>query len=312
MKRNLIKYIGSIILGLFLVFVNNGYGQDEKPELLLNLVYNLPVNKVSELVVQTRIKIDRRFENINAAKVHVYMDEVSEANLLGTVITSEKGFGKVNIPVRLQEAWKASDKHKFFAEVEEDPRFVETSAEIEIGKGRLVLGNKSDDEEKIVMVRFEELKNGEWVPVPEQEVKILIKRSMGNILFGEDEAYTTDENGEIEAIFSRENLLGDGKGNITIMARIEDNEQYGDIYAEEILTWGKPLIVQNNFNKRTLFATRDRAPIWLVFLASFIIITVWTAIIYLVWQLLKIIKLGKLKSDEDDTPVLTNVGSIPV
>ncbi len=312
MKRNLIKYIGSIILGLFLVFVNNGYGQDEKPELLLNLVYNLPVNKVPELVVQTRIKIDRRFENINAAKVLVYMDEVSEANLLGSIVTNEKGFGKVNIPVRLQEVWKASDKHKFFAEVEEDPRFVETSTEIEIGKGRLVLGNKSDDEEKIVMVRFEELKNGEWVPVPEQEVKILIKRSMGNILFGEDEAYTTDENGEIEAIFSRENLLGDGKGNITIMARIEDNEQYGDIYAEEILTWGKPLIVQNNFNKRTLFATRDRAPIWLVFLASFIIITVWTAIIYLALQLLKIIKLGKLKSDEDDTPVLTNVGSIPV
>ncbi len=299
MKRILNNHIKTIFFGLFLLSFNPGFGQDEKPDLILNLIYSLPASHVPELVVQTRIKVERRFENIKGAKVHVYMDEVAEANLLGTIVTSEKGLGKVFIPARLQEVWKQSDKHKFIAEVEKDPRFIETTVEIEIGKARLVLDHSSGEEEKMVTVRLEEKKAEEWVPVPEQEVKVLVKRSMGNILFGEDEAYTTDENGEIEAEFKRSNLLGDSIGNITIIARTEDNELYGNIYAEEIVTWGKPVVFENILDKRTLWSTSEKTPFWLLFLASAIFFSVWAALIYLVWQLFKIIKLGNSKQDDD-------------
>ncbi|MEK7199532.1 MAG: hypothetical protein AAB212_06395 [Bacteroidota bacterium] len=53
-----------------------------------------------------------------------------------------------------------------------------------------------------------------------------------------------------------------------------------------------PFTPVNTFDERTLFATRDKAPLWLLFLAGSIVVSVWSVIIYLVRQIIKIRKIG--------------------
>ena len=76
---------------------------------------------------------------------------------------------------------------------------------------------------------------------------------------------------------------------------------FGNVRMEKSIPWGKYYSRENNFGKRSLWATRDRSPIWLMFMAYSIIALVWGVIIYLIFQIIKIKKLGKEKTQAPST-----------
>jgi hypothetical protein len=55
------------------------------------------------------------------------------------------------------------------------------------------------------------------------------------------------------AEFKRDSIPGDEKGIITLVARAEDNETYGNLAVEKSVPWGKPIIAETNFWRRTLW-----------------------------------------------------------
>ena len=91
----------------------------------------------------------------------------------------------------------------------------------------------------------------------------------------------------------RDSLLGDSHGNLILVAKTENNETYGNIYAEKNVNWGVAPKIENILDKRSLWATRFKTPFWLLGLAYSIIGAVWGTLIYLIFQLIKIRKLGK-------------------
>jgi hypothetical protein len=97
----------------------------------------------------------------------------------------------------------------------------------------------------------------------------------------------------VHAAFTRDSLPGDTLGNIVIAARIEDNDTYGNLLVEKNVPWGSPTKIDLTFfDKRALWSTAFRAPAWLLFMAYSIAIIVWGTIIYLVFQIVKIKRLG--------------------
>ena len=89
-------------------------------------------------------------------------------------------------------------------------------------------------------------------------------------------------------------MPGDEKGNILLAAKVEENDIYGNLLLEKTVPWGVAFKPDNNFfNQRTLWTTRNRTPIWLLFLAYSIVIGVWGTILYLVREMFKIKKLSK-------------------
>ncbi len=123
--------------------------------------------------------------------------------------------------------------------------------------------------------------------------KIAVKRLGGNLLVNETPTFTTDSTGQASADFKRDSIPGDSKGNIILVAAVEDNEQFGNLSVEKTVPWGSKFQYVSTFDKRSLFATRDKAPVWLEFIAYSIIVAVWGILIYLVMNVLKIKKLGK-------------------
>ena len=137
------------------------------------------------------------------------------------------------------------------------------------------------------------MKDTSWIPVKGVELKIAVRRLDADLSVNETASFTTDSTGQASADFKRDSIPGDIKGNIVLVAKIEDNDQYGNLLIEKSVPWGSKFAAVNNFDRRTLFATRDKTPIWLLFMAYSIVITVWGILISLVISIFKIKKLGE-------------------
>ncbi len=270
------------------------FAQDStRQELLVNISYHMDNNKAVYLMVITKTKVDKKFQPVRHSAVAVYLDSIAEKNLISNAVTDDEGRAKVILPPALKDAWDASSTHTFLGIVEANKDFDKTTTETAVTKAKISIDTVSEGETRSMMVTVMALKDGEWVPAGEVEMKAGIGR-MGGILPGGDEpTYTTDSSGTVTIELKKTNLPGDEKGNIILAAKVEDNDVYGNMLVEKVVPWGVVTSPDDSFfNKRTLWSTRFRTPFWLLFMAYSIVIGVWGTIFYLVGQLIKIKKIG--------------------
>lgn len=283
-----------ILLFLLGATISKIYAQDSTASpTILNVRYFLPENKVPYLDITTKKKVGRKIEPVVNIPVNVYFSEAAEKNLLGKIITNVNGEGRVALPASFKATWDSLNEFKFVA-VSDSSAGVETlNSEVTIKKAILVIDTTSEEGIRNVTAQLKEKTGNEWVAVKEIEMKLGIKRLLGNLTVGEAETYTSDSTGMAIAEFKRDSMPGDEKGNLILVARVEDNDSYGNLVIEKSVPWGKAVQAETNFWHRTLWATGNRAPVWLLVIAFSIIIGVWGTIIYLVTQIVKIKKLGK-------------------
>lgn len=285
-----------ILLFLFGITVNKINAQDSAVAnpTVLSLRYFLPENKIPYVDVSTKKKVGRIFEPVKGIPVNVYFNDQGEKNLLGKVITDKNGKGRVALSPSFKAAWDSIDEFKFVAVSDSSAGVGPLSSDLTIKKAILVIDTTSSDGARTVTAQLKEKKGNDWVAVKEIEMKLGIKRMLGNLTVGDAETYTSDSTGIASADFKRDSMPGDEKGNLTLVARVEDNDTYGNLVTEKIVPWGKAVKPDTGFfEQRTLWTTRFRAPFWLLFLAYSIGIGIWCVIFYLIWQLLKIKKMGK-------------------
>lgn len=129
-------------------------------------------------------------------------------------------------------------------------------------------------------------------PVAEVTVKLFVKRLFGLLPVGE---VATDESGvarfEVPA-----DIPGDAKGIYTVIAKIEDDENYENVEAQGDINWG--VIKGNDQSKkmeRSLSASRDRAPIYFIIVSNLIIAAIWGTIFYCILQVFKIRRMSSAK-----------------
>jgi hypothetical protein len=151
------------------------------------------------------------------------------------------------------------------------------------------MDTSSTDGTKNISVAVMKYENNSWMPVKDAEVKIGIQRLGGILPAGDEENYTTDSTGIVNGEFKKDSLPGNEQGDLVLVARVEDNDELGNLIVEKQVRWGIATTTDNSFfNQRALWSTRFRTPLWLLFMAYTIVIGVWGTIIYLVMQLVKI------------------------
>ncbi len=260
---------------------------------LLDIKYFVSDRQAPYLIVKTKIKKERKFLPVKDITVVVFLNEKSNTSTLGKIITNEKGEGKIIIPVSFKSTWDSSSEFTFKATSEPVGKTEALTAEVVIKKAKLVLDTLNEDGVRSIRITSLEKNGSEWKPVKGVEVKIMVKRLLGDLPIGDEESYTTDSSGQIIAQFKRDSLPGDINGNLVLLAKTEDNDLYGNLLIEKNCKWGKPLQDNNDaFNSRTLWGAHFKTPFWLLGIAYSIIIGVWGIIIFLVVQIFKIKKLG--------------------
>lgn len=274
-------------------------------ELMLTIGYYMPANKLPYLKIITQEKVGRKFVPQKDIIVNIFAGEESDAGLLEKINTDQKGEGTVFIPASFKSNWDQATSFTFIAVTEATKIFPSTKSEIFITKAKMEIDTSSDGESKSITVKVLTLQNNEWQPARDVELKIAVKRSLENLPISDEQSYTTDSTGTVIAEFKRDSLLGDEKGNFLLEARTEDNESYGNLFAEKMVNWGVAPIIDNSFNHRSLWATRSKTPVWLLFMAYSIIAGVWGAMIYLISQFFKIRKIGR------NIPLTPNLKPLP-
>ena len=267
----------------------------EEPEKVVQLKYFNRANQLQFLQLKSETKTGKKTEPRSNVALRVYLDSISDATLLSKVNTGRFSKAIVTIPPAMKDAWDLSATHEFI--VVEEPSGKdeeELNYSLEIRKAKLEIDTSSDGETRSIKVIASKMADGEWVPAPEVEMKIGVQRFGGILTGGDDETYTTDSSGEVSIDFTRAELPGDEKGMIRLVARVDDNEELGNLLVEMPAAWGIPTTVdQDFFSQRTLWAKSSRAPYWLMFLAYGIILGVWGTLVYLLIQLYKTIRMGK-------------------
>lgn len=259
----------------------------------LSISYFLPVNKVPYLEVNTRKKTGRKFTPVKNIPVDVYFNEAEPNNLLGKTITDSTGKGRIGLPPSFKNNWDSLNEFKFLAQSQSSSGQEALSGDITIKKAILTVDTTSANGTRMVTAELKEKNGNDWVPVKDIDVKLGVKRMDGNLSVGDKDFYTSDSTGVSSTEFKRDSIPGDQKGIITLVAEVNDNDTYGNLATEKTVDWGKAIAPQKNFfAQRTLWSIRSEAPIWLLFAVWSIVIGIWGTIIYLVFQILKIKKLG--------------------
>ena len=266
--------------------------QTEKNNLILNIGYYNNNNQSQFLVVHAKSKIKGKFLPVEGITVTLYLNAQIPANVLGKLVTNAKGEASLLLPPSAKDEWNKSAKQSFIVVSQPTKLYDEATGNFDITKAKIKIDTAAD---KIITAKLMELKDTVWTPVKGVDVKIAVIRLGGDLNVSETATYATDSLGMATAEYKRDSLPGDTKGNLTLIARVEDNELYGNLSSEKIVPWGKSYSYLSEFDKRTLFARRGKSPIWLELIAYSIVVAVWSVIFYLVGQIKKLIKLGRLE-----------------
>lgn len=303
--KNMLRPNCSLLFWMLIAF-NFCIAQSDstKPETSITIHHFVINNSFQYLQVDAKIKVNSRWQPLKRQVFQLYLDSSKAENLINKVMTDSDGKAKAIIPASLKSTWDASTTHKFIAVAEATSKEEETTTEAEITKAKILIDTSNNDGTRTVNVQVLKFESDNWTPVKDVDVKIGVKRLGGELKIGDEETYSTDSLGQVAGEFKRDSLPGDVKGDLTLIAKVEDNDQLGSLSVEKTVPWGIYVKPVTNFGQRALWAARGKAPIWLMFMAYSIIVAVWGVIFYLILRIIKISWLGK---EQEKTKVLQDM-----
>ena len=155
---------------------------------------------------------------------------------------------------------------------------------ISFRRGRLEIIPVKEDSLLTVQVKLIDVGTGQETPVKETTVGIYVNRLFLPMKVGE---VTTDENGEGSVEFPN-NLPGDSKGNLTLLARLDENETFGNMEAAVVQPWGVPVSDKPEVQPRALWSSHP--PLWMLITFIILMLAVWGHYIVIVYELFRLRK----------------------
>ena len=249
-------------------------------------------NNTIDLKAGLKAKVKGTFYNLPLIKItFVQVTEAGDKEL-GFVITDRAGKAVFNVKSDSLITDKEG-KLNFKAVYAGNKQMDAAEEEVIIKKARLEITPVKEDSLLSVTVKLIDVGTSTEVPVPETAIGVFIHRSFNPLKIGEG---TTDEAGET-SVEVPNNLPGDAKGNITLLAKLDENEIYGNLEASVEQKWGTVVSDKIEDQPRALWSSHP--PIWMLVTFILLMAAVWGHYVVIVYQLLRLRK-------EEPHPVTDN------
>lgn len=259
---------------------------EEEPSLISPSIDFTSVQKGDnsiDLKVGMRAKVKGQFINLYKMKVSFFQVVNEEDIPLGFKITD--GNGKAIFNVKGDSLKTDAEGKLNFKVVFAGNKAMESAEEyVSFRRGRLEIIPVKEDSLLTVQVKLIDVGTGEETPVKETAVGIFVKRMFLPMKVGEA---TTDENGKGSVEFPN-NLPGDAKGNLTLLARLDENETYGNMEAAVVQPWGVPVSDKPETLPRSLWSSHP--PLWMLITFIVLMLAVWGHYIVIVYELFRLRK----------------------
>jgi len=264
----------------------------DKGKVRLDINYFQIDNGLPTLNTLVRTRIDRRYEPVEGVDVKYYLNEIDENSFLGSTLTDPDGRAIFQLSESFKPIWDTTNVFTFYAVLVDDPNYEDADDDVEVSKARMTMELLEDEGKQLKVVVNKYLEDGSLEPATEVSLIIKVKRTFGFLKIGDD-SYETDDNGEVVVDFP-DDIPGGMTGELTIIASIDDNDDFGNLQIKDTAKWGTQIANEDFFAERSLWAKRDRAPYWLLIFPNLIIIGIWGTLIYLVYLIFRIKRMGRL------------------
>jgi len=236
-----------------------------------------------ELKASLKAKIKGTLTKLHSLKVRFYLLSDTAEQELGTVNADMNGIALLTVKGDAITTDKEG-KFRLKAAIAGNKSMEGAEEELTIKRAMLIITPVKEDSLFSVQLRLVDVVSGTETPIPEATVGIFVKRLFNPLKIGEG---ATDENGEATVEIPA-GLPGDAKGNITLLARLEENETYGNLEAAVEQKWGVPVSDKIEEQPRALWSSHP--PLWMLITFIILMVTVWGHYIVIVYELFRLRK----------------------
>jgi hypothetical protein len=294
-KKELINYMVGIALMTAIAIPYNLSGQtdstaaapaaEEKTSYspLVEFLSTQKADNSVELKASVKAKINGTLTKLSGLKIEFSMGSDSASTKLGEVYTDNNGVAVLNCKpeqIKIDAEGKLNFKASFAGKDSIDP----AEEVLIIKRARLEITPVKEDSLFSVKMKLIDLSTGAETAIPETDLGVFVKRLFSGLKLGEGK---TDENGEVSVEIPAD-LPGDAKGNITLIAKLDDNETYGNLEASVVQQWGTPVSDEIKELPRALWSPHP--PIWMLITFVILMTAVWGHYIVIIFELFRLRK----------------------
>ncbi len=284
------KKSGAIVTGIMilLILTSSHYAMaqdDSKIQTVLKLEY-FHADSVQKLIATLRAKVDGRYRPLADMEINFNFSQDSKETSMGNSLTNERGNVTLSIPDNIISTGGDKGIYTFNASFSGKDNYDKASAHTSMKPLRLEMSFFQKDQEKMVSLKaFENGKDNQWVPVENLDIQFYVPRTFSLLKVGQ----ASITNGLASLAFPT-SIPGNQLGYLTIVAKVEENNIYGNVEASGTINWGKPL-PPLKIIKRGLGDTN--APLWMVYTLIVLLSLVWFHYMYVIFTVFRIRHLGK-------------------
>ena len=256
---------------------------EEESEMLspsMDLVAVQKGDQSVDLRVALKAKFKGNFINLHSLKVKYSVKDGEEAKELGHSITNAQG--KTIFNVKPSDIIADETGSMTFKAIFEGNKLIEATEEEVSFYSATIKVNPSNEDSVLTMAV--QVMDGQKNPLAESVIGIYVKRMFNPLKIGE---ITTDENGE-GSLEIPAGLPGDATGNLTLIAKLDEDEKYGNLETSSIQKWGLPVSDKIHELPRALWS--QHPPIWMLVTFILLISVVWGHYFVIIYELFRLRK----------------------
>ena len=224
-------------------------------------------------------------------EVSLYINEADPVNLIGKAKTNNKGIAVFPMNALFYSIADTSSTYNFVLVMPENEIYNEAEEELSIQAAKLEIEVYEKDTIRYIKAHLQSKSDTGYVPMAEVSISFGIKCTFSNLPFG-GEYTTTDEDGYVVVEFPTD-VVGDENGDVGIVVSYKEDEAYGVIEKTATVNWAIPLVIDNSELQQKLWSSQANAPTPLVITILIVLFGIWGTLFYLMFDLLKIRKMGK-------------------
>ncbi len=284
------KFLVSIILTVFYLYPLTAQEKGEPEKMSPYMEFKYLKNTEEQRILDAKIFLAGELGIIPVEGLPVrFYTNMEEPELLGEAVTDAHGIARLIIPDDLILPVDEDNNWWFYAEFEGNEQYEMTMEEISLMDVNLSMSLEETEDGKMIYLEAYTMKNGEKVPVSDEDIFIFVPRMFS--LLQVAEGYFID--GEAEVEFP-DNVPGDGAGNLTVIARFNDHWQFANVEKRIETTWGVPSSHDVAESHRALWT--QIAPRWMIVTLSIMLVGVWGHYLYAIISMIRIKRIEKKKN----------------
>lgn len=224
----------------------------------------------------------KRYEPL--ANVPIEISRIDDDNeiMFGNVTTNINGEFIYKLENDIQDWMNPEGVIEFNITYKGNDTIRRASRNVSLILASLEIDFKEDEDEKIVEVNaFRVSPEGHKEAIEDTKIAVYVKSLFSPLLIGTE---NTDSEGVAKVVLP-DDLPGNRKGELMVLVKINEHENYGTISNEAIVNWGIPY-TPPEVKQRGLGDTD--APLWMVYTLIVLLSAVWFHYLYVIFMIIKI------------------------